>query len=190
MILVAGITASVLIQTMNSLEQQALKTGLETIREISSGLKVTHISGYQQNSKISKLAIFLSPLAGSEAIDINYTTIVLSDTTKQVILRYNTTCFSPRATNGLFNTLNESNLSATTFGLIVIRDTDNSCTATLPIINHEDIVVLFVNTSLCFSGISTRTNMQGSVNPEFGIAGIIDFTTPPTYAKAIIELWP
>ena len=31
MILVAGIAASVIIQTMNSLEQQALQTGLETM---------------------------------------------------------------------------------------------------------------------------------------------------------------
>ena len=38
MILVAGIAASVFIQTMNSLEQQALQTGQDVIRDISSGL--------------------------------------------------------------------------------------------------------------------------------------------------------
>jgi hypothetical protein len=39
MIMVAGVTASVMIQTMNNLQQQAIKTSEQTIRDISSGLK-------------------------------------------------------------------------------------------------------------------------------------------------------
>ncbi|MEM0466451.1 MAG: flagellin [Candidatus Thermoplasmatota archaeon] len=190
MILVAGITASVLIQTMNSLEQQALKTGMETIREISSGLKVTHISGYQRNATISQLAIFITPVTGSEAIDLTYTHVSISDSKKQVILNYSKTCFSRNVTNGLFNTLNASRLSASTFGIVVIRDIDGSCNASLPIINQEDLVVLLINTSKCFSGLGTRIKVQGSINPEFGIAGLIEFTTPNTYLKNIVELWP
>ena len=34
MIIVAGVAASVMIQTMNSLEEQAMTTGRETIRDI------------------------------------------------------------------------------------------------------------------------------------------------------------
>ena len=37
MIIVAGMAASVMIQTMNSLEEQAMTTGRETIRDVSSG---------------------------------------------------------------------------------------------------------------------------------------------------------
>jgi len=47
MVLVAGIAASVLIQTANRLEIQAMETGQETIGEVSTGLAVTGISGYR-----------------------------------------------------------------------------------------------------------------------------------------------
>ena len=53
MILVAGMAASVLIETMNSLEQAALKSGQETLKDISSGLKVTHISGFNNGTVIA-----------------------------------------------------------------------------------------------------------------------------------------
>ena len=43
--LVAGISATVIIQTMNDFQQQAMETSRETIRDIASGLEVTQISG-------------------------------------------------------------------------------------------------------------------------------------------------
>ena len=72
MILIAGIAASVMIQTMNILEQQALSTGAETVGDISSGLRVTHVSGWQIGTTIDKIAIFIRTIAGSGAIDLNY----------------------------------------------------------------------------------------------------------------------
>jgi flagellin FlaB len=46
MVLVAGIAASVLIQTSTKLENQAMSTGSETTREVSSGIAVYNIEGY------------------------------------------------------------------------------------------------------------------------------------------------
>ena len=45
MILVAGVAASVLVQTSNTIQLQALRTGQETTKEISSGLQVFDIEG-------------------------------------------------------------------------------------------------------------------------------------------------
>ena len=45
MILVAGIAASIMLQTMDDLQSQALKTGKESINDVSSGVEITHISG-------------------------------------------------------------------------------------------------------------------------------------------------
>jgi len=190
MILVAGVTASVMIQTMNSLQQQALKTGEETVRDISSGLKVTHVTGYHNGSKITQIAIFLVPLAGSSEINMTYADISLSDTASHVILSCNNSCFSSSISNGLFNTLNASNLTATTYGIMVVRDIDGSCSSATLTINDEDLIILLVNTSKCFSGISTRTEIFGEVIPEYGINGIISFTTPSTYINTIIDLQP
>lgn len=188
MILVAGIAASVIIQTMNSLEQQALQTGLETMRDVSSGLRVTQISGYNNGSTISQIAIFLRTTAGSDEIDLTYAYITLSDASKSVILNLNTSVFSSTVSGGLFGTLNDTNLTETTYGLMVVRDVDNSCLSTNPIINNDDLVILLVNSSACFTGIDPRTEVSGNVVPEYGISGLISFTTPSAYINTIIEL--
>ena len=188
MIMVAGMAASVIIQTMNSLEQQALSTGTETMRDVSSGVKVTQVTGYYDGSKITQLAIFVETTAGSTDMDLTYAYISLSDTSKQVILNYTNAVYSSTVSSGLFGTLNSSNLSATTYGIMKIRDVDASCTATNPTINSDDLVVLLLNATKCFSGIDTRTDMSGNVVPEQGISGVISFTTPSAFIDTIIEL--
>lgn len=188
MILVAGVTASVMIQVMGGLQQQALKTGQETIRDVSSGLRVTHVSGHQAGSQITQLAIFVSATAGSSDIDLSEAYISLSETTEQVVLVYTSTCFASSVSSGLFQTINSSNLSATTFGIVVVRDIDNSCQSATPTINSDDLVVLIVNTTKCFLGIATRTDVSGSVIPESGMNGVISFNTPSAFTKTIIDL--
>ena len=190
MILVAGVVASVIFQTMNNLQQQAMKTGEETMREVSSGLKVTHVSGYSNGSKITNLAIFLTLSAGSEEMNLTSVDILLSDTTKQVVLDYDSNLFSSSISNGLFNTLNSSNLSSTTYGVMVVRDIDNSCSSNTLAINSDDLVIFLVNTTKCFTGIDTRARVFGNVIPERGISGVIDFTTPNAYINTIIDLQP
>jgi len=190
MILVAGIAASVIIQTMNSLEQQAMQTGKDTISDISSGLRVVRVNGYNDDSKITQLAIFVKTIAGSDTVDLNEAYISISDSTDQIILNYTSKCFASSVSNGLFGTINSSNLSSTTYGIIVIRDYDSSFSSSNPAINDEDLVVLMVNTTSCFSGIDTRTKVFGSVVPEYGIDGVIGFTTPSTFIDTILELQP
>ena len=188
MVIVAGVAASVLIQTMNSLQQQALSTSQESLRDVANGLKITHISGYSNGTKITQLAFFISPVAGSTGIDLTYTTMLLSDTNNQVILSYISTCYSEDTSSGLFNSINSSNLSSSTYGVIVIRDTDDSCTSSTPIINDDDLVVILVNTSKCFNGLNTRTKIQGRIIPEEGVAATFMFTTPSAYVNTIIDL--
>ena len=190
MIIVAGMAASVIIQTMNNLQQQAMQTGEETMRDISSGLKVTHVSGYCNSTDLNRLAIFVTPSAGSESIDLTYAYISLSETNSQVILSYSSSDFSSSVTNGLFGTLNTSNLTSTTYGVMVVRDIDSSCSSTTPNINYDDLVVLVVNATKCFTGIDTRTEVFGNVIPEQGVSGVIGFTTPSSYVDTIVDLQP
>ena len=190
MIVVAGMAASVMIQTMNNLQQQAMQTGEETMRDISSGLKVTHVSGYSDGTDINQLAIFITPAAGSESIDLTYAYITLSDTDSQVILSYGSGNFCSSVSNGLFGTLNSSNLTSTTYGIMVVRDVDSSCSSSTPNINSDDLTVILINASKCFTGIDTRTEVFGNVIPEQGISGVIGFTTPSSYVDTIIDLQP
>ena len=116
------------------------------------------------------------------------TDVSLSDTSKNVILDLNTSIYNSSVSGGLFGTLDDTALTSTTYGLMVIRDVDNSCLTTSPIINADDLVVLLVNTSTCFLGLDTRTEVTGNIVPEYGISGVISFTTPSSYINTIIEL--
>ena len=194
MLLVASMAATVVIQTMNSLQQQSLETASETIRDIATGIEVTHISGKINGSNITQIAIFISTVLSSNEIDINHAHVTLADPNKQVILFYDSSYYNNSLSNGLFDSLDLTNLDSSSFGIIVIKDTDGSCIVNSPIINEEDIVVIMINASSCFgdgsttSGIGTRTEILGNVNPEAGMRGVIRFTTPSAFTGNIIDL--
>jgi len=188
MIISAGVAASVVFQTMDSMQQQALQTSQETIKDISSGLRLTHVSGYVSNESIAQLCFFVKTTAGSEAIDLSEARLQISDSQKMPILLFDNESFSTTVTNGLFQTLNMSNLTNTEFGVLVIRDNDNSCTVDTPSINRNDLVGILVNTTACFEGIAPRCSVSGKIVPEQGISAIFDFTTPSTYTETIIDL--
>ena len=187
-IIIAGIAASIIMQTMDNLGQQAKKTGSETIRDISGGLKVIQVTGYNDQGLISKLSIFTEIITASEPIDMYYTTIILSNSNQKVFLSYNQSCFNNTLENDIFDSIIFRQLNSNEFGIVVIRDIDSSITAEKPILNKGDLVGLLVNTSTCLSGINTNIHVTGKIYPEFGLEGFIEFTTPGVFIKNIIDL--
>ena len=187
MVLVAGIAASVLVQTSTKLEMQALKTGQETIAEVSSGLKVESIEGYNASGSITKMAIEISSMAGSPDVDLEQAIIEISDSTDKYVLTYGTTLTNTTTINGDLFT-NGKFGTASTFGITVLQDADNSCVQSTPIINYGDHVVLGIDTDAVFSGITPRTDVNGLIVIEEGAPGIIGFTTPSSYINDIMEL--
>lgn len=192
MVLVAGIAASILVQTSTQLEMQALKSGQETIAEASTGLTVKGVEGFNDSGLIKKLAIEVSPKAGSPDIDLNNTIIEITDGSEKHVLEFGGTAQHVNASsingdiesNGKFG-------SATTFGITVLQDADESCTASTPIIGYGDHIIIGLDTSSIFttgSGLSPRTDIDGLVIIEEGAPGIIGFTTPASYVNDIIEL--
>ena len=198
MVLVAGIAASVLIQTSGKLEMQAMKSGQETVAEVSSGISVFDIVGKKGTDDLKYLAVTVRARAGAPNIDLNETIIILSDgTTKCVLLyhgwteaaHYNSSVDTDDAQ--LFGTGTWSDLTNEQFGIIVLQDVDSSCLQTTPIINKGDKVVLTIR---CDSGatfdreIPERTDVLGRVVPEVGSPGVISFTTPSAYNDMIFDL--
>ncbi len=198
MVLVAGIAASVLIQTSSKLESQAMQSGQETIAEVSSGISVFDIVGKKGAADLLYLGITVRARAGAPDIDLNETIIILSDgTTKAVLLydgwtdatHYNSSVDTDDAQ--LFGTGTWSDLTNEEFGIVVLQDIDNSCLQTTPIINEGDKVVLTVR---CDSGgafdreLPERTDVSGYVVPEVGSPGVVSFTTPSAYNDAIFDL--
>ena len=140
MVLVAGIAASVLIQTSTKLESQAMRSGQETIAEVSTGLAVFDIEGKTGASDLRDLAITVRARAGTSDVDLNETTILITDGTTKALLTYygwsDADLFnaSVDADDGqLFGTGNWSNLTNDYFGIIVLEDADGSCTQTNPV---------------------------------------------------------
>jgi len=190
MVLVAGIAASVLIQTSTNLESQAMATGQETTAEVASGIAVVNIEGTQTSSLVTKLAIAVRPRAGSKDIDLGETVIEISDSETKNFLVLDTTKYTTQA--GIGGDLFAAGFytgASTTFSIIVLEDADDSCSSgTSAVINSGDLVVLGIDTTQCFGGLSPRDDVWGLVMPEEGSPGVVNFRCPASFTDAIMEL--
>jgi len=217
MVLVAGIAASVLVQTANKLEIQAMQTGEQTTAEVSTGVRIVDIEGQRAlawkfkngsgstpwaNNTLTNLTITIAPRAGSKDIDLTQTVIEISDSTYKCILKYRGTDTDPNyadsvGTTGVFATVDNDGggefllaQTARSFGIIELEDADNSCSETTPVINRGDKVMLTVNLTACFNpGVSARSDIWGMVIPEEGAAGSFGFRTPASYSDSVFDLY-
>ncbi|NJE25592.1 flagellin [Thermococcus sp. MV5] len=193
MVLVAAVAAAVLINTSGYLQQRAESTGRQTTKEVASGLKIDKVTGHVNSTYtgVDKLAIYISPNAGSEAIDLSQAKVYVSDGDNAYVLTYNQSAFTSESTfdGNVFGTTAKYPTTKT-FGIIVIQDADGSVTSSNPTINAGDIVILTVDAESVFgSAIEPRTEVIVEVRPEFGSAGYTKFITPPSYGTDnIVEL--
>ena len=193
MVLVAGIAASVLIQTSSRLESQAMRTGEQTAAEVSTGIAIFIIEGHVNitSHRIDKFAIMIRPRAGSNNIDLNIALLELSDSTNKYILTYDSSNYEyAPAVGGIFATDAFSSLNADDFGIIELEDADNSSTVLNPVLNRGDKVIITVNTSTTFGngGIAENINIWGKIIPEYGAPGMISFRTPSFLSNEIYNL--
>jgi len=174
MVLVAGIAASVLIQTANRLEIQAMQTGQETIGEVSTGLAVTAITSHRTDDvddNLDLMTITIQPRSGSFSIDLEQTYIELSDSNNKVVLIYDATEFidTPDIEGDFFTSTFFDDLVSTTFSVIVLEDADGSIAAATPVVNRGDQVMLTINLDEVFSGatpgLTTRADVWGVIQP-------------------------
>jgi archaeal flagellin FlaB len=195
MVLVAGIAASVLVQTANKLEIQAMTTGRQTTDEVSTGLAVIDIEGRVAAANIHDMTITVKARAGSKDVDLAQTVIELTDGTTKVLLSWRSTNVQNANTSldsngnvfdtGAWNETNEE------FGFIVLNDADSSITTTTPVINRGDIVMLCVHADACFAGggLDPRDDIYGKVMPEEGSPGIFAFTVPASLSDTVYDLY-
>jgi flagellin FlaB len=196
MVLVAGIAASVLVQTANKLEIQAMTTGSQTTEEVATGLAVIDIEGKTENYIVKNMTITVKARAGSGDIDLSQTVIEISDGTTKVLLSWNSTALwnsntTLDADGNVFNTgaWNETNEE---FGFIVLNDADGSFTTSTPVLNRGDIVMLSISCTSCFTssgGLDPRDDIWGMVIPEEGSQGIFAFTVPASLSETVYDFY-
>jgi archaeal flagellin FlaB len=195
-VLVAGIAASVLIQTSNQLETQAMRAGQDTCDEVSSGIGVVKIVGQYGNRNVSgtyynrfhNMSIMITSRSGGSGVNLDQVVVKMSNGSKLCLLSWDTSFALAPSASGLFSTANMFDIGADDFGIIVIEDADGSCTASNPVINKGDKVVLTVNLSACFGGLASREDLEGMVIPEMGSPGVFLFRTPGTNNKTLVDL--
>ena len=192
MILVSAVAASVLIKTGETLQQRANKVGLQTTREISSGLAVIDVVGYTNENKtyITHLALTVRPRSGSQDIDLKNTILYLKYD-RLITLTYSDQdgyVASRVSSDGVFHTLNVS-LNATTFGIIALHDADDSIYRNYGM-NVGDKAIIIVNLSAAFNstGLPPRASISGSFVPEVGAPGTFDAAAPCVFTNRIVEL--
>jgi len=196
MVLVAGIAASVLIQTANRLEIQAMTTGQETTREVSTGLAVIDIEGQNTGGVITDMTITVRARAGSGDIDLSQTIIELTDGSNKTLLTYDPTAnrfsLTSAGSGEVFGAAlwtAGGNLTNEQFGILVLQDEDSSLTQTNPVINRGDLVMLCISTGSCFSGLDPRDDIWGLVSPEQGASGIFAFRVPSSLTEEVYDLY-
>jgi flagellin FlaB len=188
-VLVAGIAAYLIISVGSQLEIKSSSSGVQTINEVSSGLKISTIEAHNTSGAIDKVVIVITPRSGSPGIALDSTLIELSNTVKKCIVKYSST-YWVNGTAGVANIFqaNAFPSSGSEFGLIVIKDDDYSCSQNFPVLTRDDSVMLALNTTAIFGGIPENMNIQGNVIPEEGSWGVIQFTTPSAFAQEIFIL--
>ncbi|MEF8847774.1 MAG: flagellin [Candidatus Thermoplasmatota archaeon] len=193
MVLVAGIAASVLIQTAGDLEMSAMRAGEETEAEVATGLAITDIEGHVNTTlkKIDNLTINIKPRAGSNEIDLEQAVLEISNSSTKVVLTWDASAYANSAAgDGVFST--ESgvfDVSNTNFGIIELEDADNSASSTGPVINRGDLVMLTINAHNCFNKLPARTDVWGQVIPEEGASGVFSFRTPASLTDEVYDLY-
>jgi flagellin FlaB len=220
-ILIAGIAASVIIETAGTTERRAMATGQETTAEVATGIKISDIEGqmttrwirynkstytpitsedlkgdtsetwigHYNNSRIHNLTISITPRSGSSDIDLSAFIVEISNTTAKCLLSYSSSDFAPSvSSNGVFSS-SAVDLRPDQFGLIEIEDYDNSCDGNTPVINHGDRVMITINASACFFGISERQDVWGTIFPEEGSSATFSFRSPSVYSDTVYDLY-
>ncbi|MFH1100517.1 MAG: hypothetical protein V1726_00575 [Methanobacteriota archaeon] len=191
-VLVAAIAASVLVQTAETLQQRAYSVGKQTIREVSSGMKIVDMSGYTDagKTKMEYLALTIKCRAGSYDIDLRKTLLYIGYENLTVLNLSIQDMSANVAAGGIFHTLNESNLTSTVFGVIATHDSDNSVSNNYGM-SVDDTVILLINLSACFaedSGLLPNEKFDGRLVPEIGSAGTFRIETPNTFEHRIVQL--
>ncbi len=189
MVLVAGIAASVLVQTANKLEIQAMTTGDQTINQVATGLKVSSIAGHKSGTTLDLGYITVEPRAGAGDIDLSNAYIEISNSVQKCVLTY-AGGYTTRSQVGgdMFNPAGTAyTLGAKDFGVMVLEDADGSVTNTTPVANLGDKVALTFDATQCFgAGLDVRVDVWGLVQPEEGSAGAFAFTTPASFAGGTV----
>jgi flagellin FlaB len=192
MVLVAAVAASVIMQTAETLQQRAYAVGKQTIRDVSSGVRIIGVTGYTnpEKTKLEYVAIAITPRAGSYDLDLNKTLLYIQ-LNNYSVLNLNRNCKADSVgVGGIFHTLNLSQLNATNYGVIAVHDSDRSIYNNNGI-SVTDQAILIVNLTAVIpetGGLMCGETIEGKLVPEVGSSGIFVVNAPNAFSYRVAEV--
>ncbi len=188
MVIVAAVTATLLINVSYQLQQQAEETSNQAIQDVSTGIKVISMGGFRYNSswglnppyhsKIDWITIKISLIAGSPPINISSIIIEVTDGYTVATLSY--------APSASFNAgAHPDTLGAGQFGAQKIRDMDPKGSW---VITQGDIEELFFNATKIGLNLEPQTQLTVKIIPKHGVPTDESVMTPSPYVTRYVEL--
>lgn len=153
-VLVAAVAAGTIITTSSDLQQKSQQTGQEATEQVASTLILQHVIGKRDattDAGLKDLELYISLGPGATEIDIGQMRIFLQNGTQQHILAY---------TSGV--------PVATEYTASAQRDADSSFSATQPVLNTGDLVVIAIDLETVGLEIEPRDTLEIRLNPEVG----------------------
>ncbi len=188
MIIVAAVTATLLINVAYSLQQQAEQTSQEAIQDVSTGLKIISMGGYRYNSSwgtgapyrntIDWITIKITLIAGSSPVNISSVILEVTDGYTVVTLYYDKTFdFNP--------TTRPPPFSGDVFGTRKIRDMGEE---NKYILTQGDISEIYFNATGLGLNLEPQSQLSLKIIPKHGVPVEKDLITPSPYIARYVEL--
>ncbi|RLG21948.1 hypothetical protein DRN74_00875 [Candidatus Micrarchaeota archaeon] len=185
MILVAAVAAMVLLQTVGSLEGQALQTGKESTSEVSSKLRITAITGVTDNAanptKISYLRIVGRLAPGSDEVNLNYTLMeFLTKDEQSSGISYN------MSTNNSIIAVRNATITGKSYSVLYLGKSVTLSNSSRVSVKKNEMVEFWYKTS----GIDPSTSVKVTLTPSQGVPESIPFRTPASFEGKYVSLFP
>ena len=185
MILVAAVAAMVLLQTVGSLEGQALQTGKESTSEVSSKLRITAITGVTDNAanptKISYLRIVGRLAPGSDEVNLNYTLMeFLTKDEQSSGISYN------MSTNNSIIAVRNATITGKSYSVLYLGKPVTLSNSSRVSVKKNEMVEFWYKTS----GIDPSTSVKVTLTPSQGVPESVPFRTPASFEGKYVSLFP
>ena len=185
MIFVAGVTASVFIQSASSLQSKALGTAKEARSSVSTGLMILHISADDgRDGKVENFEEEVKPLPGSDTVNLKdaIVSVVLKDDTVDLLFSDERCAnVSDSSGDGYYTDAESGN---GTFTLEYIQRGDDHVHGYLA---RGEMV------KVCFSSpreIVEDEEIELRIVPKTGTVSTAGFVTPSVMTTKTVRLYP
>jgi archaeal flagellin FlaB len=171
-ILVAAVAAAVLISTAGSLQQKALTTGGQSEEGVSTGAEAVSVMATDAsiNHDIQKLEMLMRLQAGSGAMKLNNTVIVMDTSATSQNLDY------AGGSDGAYTSVQ--------YGIQYVKQGPDYEDGYL---SRGDVIKAQFNST---DSIGENEKVRIKVIPRVGQSTIVEFTTPDVMTDQRITLWP